>query len=81
MPDTQRDERSLFSRTRADSVRFAIANNAIEGMFTDARTEAVLNAWANGLLTNADLIAMAESGKIPCLPKKTGNFPSSSSSA
>jgi hypothetical protein len=64
MPDTLSDARRPLSPTRAESVRFAIANNAIEGMFTDSETEAVMNAWADGLLTNDDLIAMAESGEI-----------------
>lgn len=44
------------TEARSDSVRFAIANNAIEGGHVLPETEAALDEWARGEIDDDDLI-------------------------
>lgn len=48
-----------IERTRADAVRFAIANTEIEGLHASKAAEALLNRWADGELDDDELMAAA----------------------
>lgn len=57
-------------RGRREAVRFALASGRLEGLVVEPVTRRLLNAWASGRLSTADLEAAAGPGDVPNLVRR-----------